>query len=202
MATAFAADHAYLRWCVNIVRCSGVKVVESRPTNRMCASMESAHRCDAIMYRPQIRYRNYRIYLCPMPDKNDDFMQTGAAADRLGLGQGPDVPFPEEGRGRGSASARGSSDDEKVWEYVAAVEVYFHLHVAATYVGRLCFCRCIYKLNRPYECHNVVRRAISLKCMRRFSVSCGVSGVRFMCPDGRGREERSVRCGLRSQQRR
>ncbi|CAM9509843.1 unnamed protein product [Pylaiella littoralis] len=48
----------------------------------------------------------------------DDHAKTGAAADRLGLGQGLDVPFAREGRRRGTASTRESSDDEKAGEDV------------------------------------------------------------------------------------
>lgn len=72
-------------------------------------------------------------------------MQTGAAADRLGLGQGLDVPFAREGRRRGTASTRESSDDEKVRGHVAAVVVYFHLlaqektdlEVCESHVGKM-----------------------------------------------------------------
>lgn len=62
-----------------------------------------------------------------IPNENHNGLQTGAASDRLGLGQGPDVPFAGEGRARGSASARVSSDDEKVRDHVVAVSVHFHL---------------------------------------------------------------------------
>ena len=44
----------------------------------------------------------------------DKTLQIGAAADRLGLGQSSNVSRTRTERGRASASAEGSSDDEKV----------------------------------------------------------------------------------------
>jgi len=41
-------------------------------------------------------------------------LQIGAAADRLGLGQSSNASRSRTDRGRASASADGSSDDEKV----------------------------------------------------------------------------------------
>lgn len=47
--------------------------------------------------------------------KNANYtLQIGAAADRLGMGQSSDVPFTATARGRATASAQGSSDDDKV----------------------------------------------------------------------------------------
>lgn len=96
--------------------------------------MESAVRCDAVS--PSNRYRNYRL-ISSMPHKIDIAKQMGAAADRLGLGQDPDTPFA---RGRVTASARTSSDDEKVREHVTAVvAVRFHLLASST---KRCVCVC------------------------------------------------------------
>eukprot|EP00752_Nemacystus_decipiens_P005915 g5346.t1 len=51
-------------------------------------------------------------------DPSGDQAKIGAAADRLGMVQSSDVPFASTARGRATASARGSSDDEKTGEDV------------------------------------------------------------------------------------